>query len=80
MPKDTFPFERPGESLYAKESREADAVLAKRRATRKASKCGSHPHNPTCNGTYPEMTIIQGKRVLLERAASKPTVCMVSKT
>jgi hypothetical protein len=29
--------ERPGESLYAKESREADAILAKERAARKAS-------------------------------------------
>ncbi len=37
-PNDSIPFvERPGESLYEKESREADEILAKERATRKAS-------------------------------------------
>ena len=35
---DSIPFvERAGESLYEKESREADEVLAKERAARKAS-------------------------------------------
>jgi hypothetical protein len=34
---DYFPFERPGESLYEKESREAEAILAKQQAARKAS-------------------------------------------
>jgi hypothetical protein len=36
IPNDSFPFEAPGESLYEKESREAEEILAKERATRKA--------------------------------------------
>jgi hypothetical protein len=35
-PEDSLPFERPGESLYEKESREAERILAKR-AVRKAA-------------------------------------------
>ena len=36
IPNDSIPFEVPGESLYEKESREAEQVLAKKRAARKA--------------------------------------------
>jgi hypothetical protein len=36
-PNDSIPFEAPGESRYEKESREAEQVLAKERAARKAS-------------------------------------------
>jgi hypothetical protein len=36
IPNDSIPFEAPGESLYEKESREAEQVLAKERAARKA--------------------------------------------
>ena len=36
-PEDRLPFERPGESLYEKESREAEKELAKQRADRKLS-------------------------------------------
>jgi hypothetical protein len=35
-PRD-FPLERPGESLYEKESRWAEAILAKQRAVRKTA-------------------------------------------
>jgi len=34
-PQDSRPFERAGESLYEKESRSAEIVMAKRRADRK---------------------------------------------
>jgi len=37
IPNDSLPFERLGESLYEKESREAEAILAKERASRKTS-------------------------------------------
>ncbi len=37
IPNDSIPFEAPGESRYEKESREAEQVLAKERAARKAS-------------------------------------------
>jgi hypothetical protein len=36
-PEDSLPFERPGESLYEKESREAEKILARQRAGRKLS-------------------------------------------
>ena len=36
IPNDSIPFEALGESLYEKESREAEKILAKERATRKA--------------------------------------------
>jgi hypothetical protein len=36
IPNDSIPFEAPGESRYEKESREAEQVLAKERAARKA--------------------------------------------
>jgi hypothetical protein len=36
IPNDSIPFEVPGESLYEKESREAEKVLAEERAARKA--------------------------------------------
>ncbi len=36
IPNDSIPFEAPGESLYEKESREAEKILAKERAARKA--------------------------------------------
>jgi hypothetical protein len=37
IPNDSIPFEAPGESRYEKESREAEEILAKERAVRKAS-------------------------------------------
>jgi hypothetical protein len=37
-PDDFLPYERPGESLYEKESRRAEAILAKERARAKPSK------------------------------------------
>jgi hypothetical protein len=36
IPNDSIPFEAPGESRYEKESREAEEILAKERAARKA--------------------------------------------
>jgi hypothetical protein len=36
IPNDSIPFEALGESLYEKESREAEKILAKERAARKA--------------------------------------------
>jgi hypothetical protein len=33
-PEDFLPYERPGESLYEKESRRADAILGKERVAR----------------------------------------------
>jgi hypothetical protein len=37
LPQDWRPFDRPGESLYEKESCRDEAILAKQRAARKAS-------------------------------------------
>jgi hypothetical protein len=36
--EDFLPYERPGESFYEKESRQADAILARERARNKRSK------------------------------------------
>lgn len=36
IPNDSIPFEALGESLYEKESREAEKILSKERAARKA--------------------------------------------
>ena len=36
IPNDSMPFEALGESLYEKESREAEKILAKERGARKA--------------------------------------------
>jgi hypothetical protein len=45
-PEDLLPVELPGESLYQKESREADVILAKQRAARKVSAKPRKPKKP----------------------------------
>ena len=52
IPNDSIPLEVPGESRYEKESREAEQVLAKERAARKAlSKRTKNPRKSNSSET-----------------------------